>query len=261
MAIFNIIYCHVVDYSTLGKRLPNNVECFVLESTPSTNDYLISLPFSNNIQICIAREQTAGKGQYQRQWLSKKDSSVLLSLHRPFPVDIVLNGLSLVIGLSVIDVLVSDYHADHLKLKWPNDVYFKNQKLAGILIENSVRNNTKSVVIGLGLNHHLDADLDCDTPWTDLSKILTKLPQLVDLQEKLINNLLKYCQLFEQQGLDAFQAQWHKHDYLLGRQLELDYQDKKTIGVAKGINDQGALLVESDNTMIEAYSSKQIRLI
>jgi BirA family biotin operon repressor/biotin-[acetyl-CoA-carboxylase] ligase len=251
----------VVDYSTLGKRLPNNVECFVLESTTSTNDYLINLPFSNNIKVCIAREQTAGKGQYQRQWLSKKDSSVLLSIRRPFPMDIVLNGLSLVVGLSVIDVLVSDYHVDRLKLKWPNDVYFKNQKLAGILIENSVKKNAQSVVIGLGLNHHLDVDLDCDTPWTDLSKILTNLPQLVDLQEKLINNLLKYCQLFEQKGLDAFQAQWYKHDYLLGRRLELDYQDKKTIGVAKGINDQGALLIESDNTMIEAYSSEQIRII
>mgnify|MGYP002525167437 FL=1 len=249
----------MVDYSTL--RLLNGVDCSILESTTSTNDYLTTLPFSQNIKVCIAREQTAGKGQYQRVWLSKKDSSVLLSLRYPFSIKVALNGLSLAMGLSVIDVLECVYHLDHLKLKWPNDVYFKDQKLAGILIENSVQNDQQSVVIGLGLNYQLATDFECDTPWTDLSKNCTTLPNLVDLHEKLINNLIKSCQRFEQHGFSAFQAQWNQHDYLLGKQLELNYQDKKTIGTANGVNEHGALIIKSDNTMIEAYSSEQIHLI
>jgi len=249
----------MVDYSDL--RLVESVECFVLDSTPSTNNYLTKLPFSKDIKVCIAREQTAGKGQYQRTWLSKKDSSVLLSLRRPFSVDVALNGLSLAIGLSVINTLEDEYQIGGLKLKWPNDVYFKDQKLAGILIENTVQNNQQSVVIGLGLNHQLDIDFECDTPWTDLSNICSNLPNLVDLHEKLINNLLKSCQRFEQHGFSDFKSQWHQYDYLLGKQLELDYQDNKTIGIASGINEQGALLIKSNNTLIEAYSSEQIHLI
>jgi len=249
----------MVDYSVL--EFPGVVECFVLESTTSTNDYLTRLPFSKDVKVCITREQTAGKGQYQRAWLSKKDSSVLLSLRYPFSTKAALNGLSLAMGLSVIDVLEGTYHLNHLKLKWPNDVYFKDQKLAGILIENSVQNNQQSVVIGLGLNHQLGVGFKCDTPWTDLSKICPTLPNLVDLHEKLINNLIKSCQRFEQYGFSDFQAQWHQHDYLLGKQLELNYQDKKITGIANGVNEQGALIIESDNTTIEAYSSEQIHLI
>ena len=249
----------MIDYSAL--ELLDGVGYSILESTASTNDYLTTLPFSKDIKVCIAREQTAGKGQYQRVWLSKKDSSVLLSLRYPFSTKVALNGLSLVMGLSVIDVLERVYHLDHLKLKWPNDVYFKDQKLAGILIENSVQNDQQSVVIGLGLNHQLGTDFECDTPWTDLSNICSTLPNLVDLHEKLINNFLKSCQRFEQHGFSAFQAQWHQHDYLLGKRLELNYQDKKTIGTANGVNAHGALIIKSNNTLIEAYSSEQIRLI
>jgi len=259
MVVINVSGCCMVDYSDL--RLVESVECFVLDSTPSTNNYLTKLPFSKDIKVCIAREQTAGKGQYQRTWLSKKDSSVLLSLRRPFSVDVALNGLSLAIGLSVINTLEDEYQIGGLKLKWPNDVYFKDQKLAGILIENTVQNNQQSVVIGLGLNHQLDIDFECDTPWTDLSNICSNLPNLVDLHEKLINNLLKSCQRFEQHGFSDFKSQWHQYDYLLGKQLELDYQDNKTIGIASGINEQGALLIKSNNTLIEAYSSEQIHLI
>jgi len=259
MVIINVGDYYMVDYSDL--RLPDGVECFVLDSTASTNDYLAKLSFSKEVKICIARKQTAGKGQYQRTWLSKKDSSVLLSLRYPFSTKVSLNGLSLALGLSVISTLEDEYQLDQLKLKWPNDVYFQDQKLAGILIENSVQNDQQSVVIGLGLNHQLGADFECNTPWTDLSKICSTLPSLVDLHERLINGLLKSCQHFEKHGFSAFQMQWHQHDYLLGKQLELNYQDKKTVGIANGVNEQGALIIKSNNTVIEAYSSEQIRLI
>ncbi len=249
----------MVNYSTL--KLSDDIECFVLESITSTNDYLTKLPFSTDIKVCIAREQTAGKGQYQRAWLSKKDSSVLLSLRRPFSIDTNLNGLSLMVGLSVIDVLKKNYNVEGLKLKWPNDVFYGNQKLAGILIENSVQQNIQSVVIGLGLNFHLDENFECKTPWIDLFKITRELFNLVELQEKLINNLLHYCQRFEQHGFNDFQMQWATHDYLFGRQLELNYQGKKTLGIASGVNAQGALMIDVDGATIEAYSSEQIRLI
>ncbi len=251
----------MVDYSTLARRLPDNVECFVLESVNSTNDYLVNLPISSQVQVCIAREQSTGKGQYQRHWLSKRDSSVLLSLRYPFSKETSLNGLSLVIGLSVLDVLSNHYKISHLKLKWPNDVYFKDQKLAGILIENSIQNNVQSVVIGLGLNHYLGGDFKCETPWTDLSKISKTNINLVDLQENLIKSLLNYCRSFEKSGIGEFRDQWLKHDYLIGRQLGLNYQSKRIIGIAKGINDEGALLIESNGSIVEAYSSEHIRLI
>jgi BirA family biotin operon repressor/biotin-[acetyl-CoA-carboxylase] ligase len=251
----------VVDYSSLRGKLPTNAECFVFESIPSTNDYLSALPSSNNIQVCVAREQTNGRGQYQRQWQSKKDSSVLFSVRKNFKTATSLNGLSSVIGLAIIDVLGPDYGVSELKLKWPNDVYFNNQKLAGILIENTVQNKSQSVVIGIGVNNNIKGELDCETPWIDITQILNITPKIETLTAKIINKVIKYCYRFEKHGLDTFKPMWSCCDYLENKKLELSHKGRKVVGVAKGISKQGALLIEINDETIEVFSSEQIKLI
>jgi hypothetical protein len=67
----------MVDYSRLENYLSDEVECFVFDSIPSTNNYLSSLAFSLKTQVCIAAQQTQGKGQHNRQWLSGRDSIIL----------------------------------------------------------------------------------------------------------------------------------------------------------------------------------------
>tara|TARA_B100000929_G_scaffold287210_2_gene273528 strand:+ start:79 stop:864 length:786 start_codon:yes stop_codon:yes gene_type:complete len=261
MAVFIIGDFNVVDYSIVSENLSINTECFILDSTPSTNDFLSALPISDKSQICVAREQTNGKGQYDRQWLSKKDSSVLTSLRINYGIDTSLNGLSLVVGIAIIDVLIDDYGVDKLKLKWPNDVYFDNKKLAGILIENRVQNKSQSVIIGIGLNNNLDDSFSCETPWTDLSRILEFTPKIETLTVNIINKVIKYSNQFEQDGLGAFKSKWAEFDYLLNKKLELNYNGSKMIGTAKGINHQGALIIETKGVLIEAFSSEQIKLI
>ncbi len=250
----------MANYSTLPSLLSDDIECFIFDSIPSTNDYLTNLEFSLATQICITSEQTHGKGQYERKWLSKKDSSVLLSIKQVFSTDTSLNGLSLVVGLAVIDIL-EEYKAGNLKLKWPNDVFSEHKKLAGILIENSVQNNYQSVVIGLGLNNNLGDSLECKTPWTDLSRLLSRQVDLEELSAKLINNIIKYCNIFEKSGLGYFQNLWDKYDYLANSKLKLQYKGKDVVGVAAGISKQGALLIKVGNEVIESYSSEQISFI
>ncbi len=250
----------MVDYSNLEDKINSPVEYFVFDSIASTNDYLSALAFSQTTQVCIAREQTQGKGQYDRVWLSQKDANVLLSIRHVFNSNTALNGLSLVIGLAVINALEGFGIAD-IKLKWPNDVYFERKKLAGILIENSAQGQYQSVVIGLGLNYDLAQTFKCDSPWIDLSSMTKSLPTIEELSAALINSILKYCQLFESQGLAYFMKSWQQADYLINAKVELDANNQKTIGIVRGINQQGALMIETDGQVIAAYSSKQIRLI
>jgi BirA family biotin operon repressor/biotin-[acetyl-CoA-carboxylase] ligase len=251
----------VVDYSYLSEELSVDTECFILDTIPSTNDFLAALPFSDKIQVCVAREQTSGKGQYQRKWASKRDSSVLVSVRRNFKNATSLNGLSLVIGMALIDVLERDYEIKKLKLKWPNDLYFKNMKIAGILIENTVQNKSQTVVIGIGVNNNLNGELECETPWTDLTQILTIPPKIETLTAKIINKVIKYCDQFEQRGLNSFQSRWLELDYLINKKLKVSHDDKEVIGVADGINEQGALLVQRNGKAFEVFSSEQIKLI
>ncbi len=250
----------MVDYSHLESNIDSPVECFVFDSIASTNNYLSSLKFSKTTQICIAREQTQGKGQYDRAWLSQKDTSILLSIRYMFDANIALNGLSLVMGLGVIRAL-EGFGVVDAKLKWPNDVYIKDKKLAGILIENSAQGKYQSVVIGLGLNYQLGQTFECDSPWIDLSNISQDMPAIEDLSAALINSMLKYCQLFAAQGWLYFSNSWKESDYLLGKQVELDANNQKIIGTVCGVNQQGALLIKTSDQVVEAYSSKQIRLI
>jgi BirA family transcriptional regulator, biotin operon repressor / biotin---[acetyl-CoA-carboxylase] ligase len=250
----------MADDSNLTSRINSPVECHVFDSVNSTNDYLSSLVFSEATQICIAREQTQGKGQYDRAWISQKDASVLFSIRYVFDSSTTLNGLSLVIGLAVIQTL-KEFGVTDAKLKWPNDVLIDDKKLAGILIENSVQGDCQSVVIGLGLNYDLTQTFECDSPWIDLSSIMQSMPTIENLSSALINGILEYCQLFSVHQLSYFLKFWEGADYLLSKQVELDVNDCKIIGIVIGVSQHGALKIEADGQVFEAYSSKQIRLI
>ena len=260
MAFIDVADYHMANYSHLVDQISASVECFVFDSIASTNDYLSALAFSKTTQICIANEQTQGKGQYDRTWLSQKDNSILLSVRHVFAADFSLNGLSLVIGLSIIDTLEA-FGINQAKLKWPNDVLINDQKLAGILIENILQGRYQSVVIGLGLNYDLRQNFECHSPWVDLKSIMQNPPAIDDLAALLINNLLKNCQLFELHGLSHFLQSWQQVDYLKNRQVELDFNNQLFVGIVKGINAQGMLMVAVNDQLIEVCSSKQIRLI
>ncbi len=234
-----------MDYSALRQQFPAPIECWVFDSISSTSHYLAQLPASNHPQICIARAQTHGKGQHGRTWIAPKNSSVLLSVRYPFALGVALNGLSLVIGLAVVRVLIRRYQLSNVALKWPNDVYLKHQKLAGILLENQIQNTRQTVIIGLGLNVNLGADFACDTAWTDLAHHLSKLPDLPTLSAELIAQIFNYCELFERHGLAYFQTEWRRYDYLRAKTLRYQGKRRTFVGTAVGINSLGALLIQT----------------
>ncbi|WXU00440.1 MAG: Bifunctional ligase/repressor BirA [Catillopecten margaritatus gill symbiont] len=255
MVGINVICGDMVDYSDLKAHLSGDIDCHIFDSIPSTSDYLSSLAFSKRTQVCVTTQQTQGKGQHNRRWLSHKNSSVLLSVRRVFSTDVNLNGLSLVVGLALIEVLdVAD-----LKLKWPNDVYYQGKKLAGILIENSIQKQTQSVVIGIGLN--VDVDIDCQTPWIDLHSISEDSVNQVELSKDLIDKILQFCRIFEIEGFAYFSQHWKSVDYLKGKQLQYDDKKHAFSGVCLGVDKEGVLLVETKSTIKQIYSSKFLQIL
>ena len=161
----------MVHYSSLVELLPKDLECHFFDSIDSTNLFLANRPFTNRVELCVTREQTQGKGQFERHWESQKDSSILFSIRRNFPQECNLSGLSLVVGLAIVKALEQECLVEGLKIKWPNDIYFENEKLAGILLESQVQSSNQSVVIGVGINYSIDHDMMFEIPWTDLAKI------------------------------------------------------------------------------------------
>lgn len=137
-------------YTPIGKNL------IQFESIGSTNDYALELLSKSNPTdgtVITASFQTNGHGQFDRKWESNHGENLLLSLilyPHFIPTDQQFT-LSMVTALSIIEFL-NDKNIS-ATVKWPNDIYVKNNKIAGILIKNSiVGSKINSSVIGIGLN-------------------------------------------------------------------------------------------------------------
>ncbi len=251
----------MVDHSTLENLIDQQVDCVFFDSIESTNDYLLKQPFSEVVQLCIAREQTNGKGQHGRVWCSQKDGSVLFSIRKNFEARCDLSGLSLVVALAIVKSLEETCAIEKLGIKWPNDIYFGDKKLSGILLENQLHYDQQSVVIGVGVNYALGDNLDCETPWTDLTMISGNVANITVLTAAIINTIFVYIERFEKMGFDSFQKEWVSHDILKGRRVKVGRENNPFDGEVIGVNNKGALLISSDNGIEVMYSSEHINYI
>jgi BirA family transcriptional regulator, biotin operon repressor / biotin---[acetyl-CoA-carboxylase] ligase len=248
-------------YSSLKKLIVDDIEYHSFDSIESTSSFLTEIPYSKRTQLCIAREQTKGKGQHGRHWASQKDGSILFSLRKCFSENTNLNGLSLVIGMAIIKSIEAECQLRDLKIKWPNDVYFGNKKLAGILMENNIHKGNQYVVIGVGFNYQLDHKINIDTPWTDLSQIVKKLPGFDKLTASFIKNILAMSKDFELNGLSSLRPEWSNYDMLKGVKIRLKDSNEVIEGKVDGISEYGALRISSPDGVKEVYSSMHIEYI
>jgi len=227
----------------------------------STNDYLMRrLP--NQLtqgQVCLAEYQSAGRGRRGRQWISPFGSQIYLSMYWYLE-----QGLSAAMGLSLLSALaVSDavfaVSGVQVQLKWPNDIYLDGVKLAGILIdlEGQALEPSHSV-IGIGLNLDMPAQVadKIDQRWTDLqSHSETKIDRNV-LSAQLISCLHTRLQQYQSEGLTAMLDEWHVHDVYLNKRVKLLTGERVTKGICRGINNQGALLLEVDGLVKPIYGGE-----
>ncbi len=248
-------------YSYLVSLLPRDLECHYFDSIESTNQFLSNRPFSNNTELCVARQQTQGKGQYGRTWQSQKDGSILFSIRRSFSQECNLNGLSLVVGLAIIKALEGELSVSGMTIKWPNDIYYDNKKLAGILLENQTYPSNQLVVIGVGVNYALNEDMVCETPWIDLTELAKKLPSISNLTASIINHTLALTERFELNGFADFQMDWERYDMLKGKQISFEREGASITAEVLGISSKGALKIIAQNKVEELYSSRNINYI
>ena len=248
-------------FSSLKNLLENNFECYFFESIDSTNSYLASTKYSTKPQICITREQTQGKGQHGRNWVSQKDGSIIFSMRKSFNEGMNLNGLSLIAGMAIIKSIEAECQLSGLKIKWPNDIYYGDKKLAGILMENTHYKSNQLLLVGVGINYQLVDTNEIDEPWVDLSRILNKLPNFQQLTAKIINNILFFLEDFQINGLSNLLSEWHHYDMLKGVRIKFRESNIELQGQIDGITHQGALKVLTKDGVKELYSSMHIEYI
>ncbi len=228
----------------------------VFENIDSTSTYLKKNFNPNKRKICIAEIQTNGRGRMGRSWHSPFGQNIYLSYAYPIKKDISeLSGLSLVLGIAEIAALKEIGIEEEIKLKWPNDVMYKGQKLMGNLVEiQSESYGETMAIIGVGINVNMIIGSEIITQdWTSLRKITGKYIDRNKLCVALIHNLNFTLEKFTQYGLREFISKWHELDSLYNLPIKLNNGEFE--GIAKGINEQGNLLLELKNGEIKAFSS------
>jgi BirA family biotin operon repressor/biotin-[acetyl-CoA-carboxylase] ligase len=227
----------------------------------STNSYLLRrLPHQlQNGQVCLAEFQSAGRGRRGRQWISPFGSHIYMSMYRYLEQGMSgAMGLSVVAALAVFDSIKALYHID-VELKWPNDVYLNGKKLAGILIDLEGQPlEACHCIIGIGLNLNMpdeSAQL-VDQPWSELSSMVTQPIDRNALAASLINHLNKRLIEHKESGLSNMLSQWHQHDIYFNKPIKIITGIKETFGISRGIDNQGALLIESAGKISPVYGGE-----
>lgn len=222
-------------------------EIEILPMVDSTNTWLAQRAAAGapSGSVCVAEWQQAGRGRRGRTWHAPYGSGVCLSLLWRFPQS-VDGGLSLAVGVALTRTLAEVGASTGIGLKWPNDIMWQERKLGGILVE--MRGESVSgweVVIGIGLNVHLPLSYAhvIDQPWVDLATLLGRPPARNFLIGRLLYHLAQACHTYSHEGLNAFRAEWQARDILQGRMIHVQQGAHSHVGMACGINDQGALLM------------------
>ena len=210
--------------------------------------------------VLLAEAQTAGRGRAGRRWITPAGSQVALSLiwRLDSPPPDGLPGLSLVTGLAAVECL-QQMGLNGVALKWPNDVYWNERKLGGILVE--VQGNPAArcaLVVSIGINvttcASATAVCEVDQPIVDCLTVLGIVPDRNRMAALFLSAWYGALQRFMASGFASFVDEWSRYDYLHGRAVEMQVAGRVVAGRAAGVDATGALQVQTANGIQACYA-------
>ena len=250
----------LLDQDTILKGINfNSITLDIFQSVVSTNEYLKSVCDSGyQNHVCLSEYQSGGNARLGRNWYSPFAQNIYLSIKHKFRKDIsAISGLSLVLGISIIKSLLSLNLPNKFLIKWPNDIYYEDKKILGILTEVIGESNGDcNAIIGIGLNvnmMHLPNSNNIN--WTSLKKITGENFDRNEICVLLINNIIRDLEKFNILGFQYYLDEWKYYDYLAGKQISVTNHNNVIEGEYIGIDEGGNLLIkDNSNKIITLYS-------
>lgn len=246
-------------------KAPENFHIEIADSAVSSNTVLLqrSAQGAPSGSVLAVEWQSAGRGRLGRTWHSGLGNALTFSVLWRFPFGLAaLSGLSLAVGVALMRALRKLNVAD-AGLKWPNDVLSKQGKLAGILIEaQGDMLGPSLVVIGVGLNLRLPQAVvqRIDQPVSDLAGAVAGMPERNALLAVLLQELADMLDEFARLGFASLRAEWERYHVYQNRQVKMLLPDgSQTVGVVRGVTEEGALQVETAQGM-QVFNAGEISL-
>lgn len=223
-----------------------NIRLF--ELTDSTNRQAKDLCIKGAPEgtLVLAEQQAAGRGRRGRTWQSPGHVNLLLSivLRPPIKPEQAF-VLTMIMALAAGDG-VCDLCGLRPMIKWPNDLYVRGRKLAGILTEFSIRENRiEYMVLGIGLNVNWDPDEDPDilNPATSLLRETGRWISREDLLVRIMKHFDESYKTLLSGKIARFYRKWNDLSMVLGQEVEVESEGKILRGTARRIDKKGALIL------------------
>jgi BirA family biotin operon repressor/biotin-[acetyl-CoA-carboxylase] ligase len=220
-------------------------------TTTSTNDDMreIAQKGISSGLVCSA-QQTQGRGQHQRQWVSPEGNIYLSTL---IQTKTALDGrLALEVALNILQM--PSLQGLSLQIKWPNDLYSPQGKWGGILVEPL---SPHQAIVGVGINLNTPPVENADQPITSLAMLGLAHTDRLTLIAELYTAIQQASQWFEH-GSYNLAERFNHHAIWLNQQVEFEHAQGKLQGRFQGISNDGAVLIKTDH--VQAFYQGRLRL-
>ena len=242
-------------------------EIVVFRQTGSTNDLVAERARQGAPEglVIFAEKQTKGRGRMQRGWESKDRHGLWFSflLRCPLPTR-AASQLTVMTTLAVLRALHGATHLP-LRIKWPNDIYCRGKKIAGILTEiEGDLDRIHHAVIGVGINvSHREEDFSPAIRATASSLTLASGGQAFhrpELAVKVLEGIDRHYELLKSGSFQNFLYEWEEWDDVLGKQISVRTGERTLRGQASHLDDDGALVVRLDSGVNERITSGDLHV-
>lgn len=213
--------------------------------------------------VIIANEQTAGKGRLGRKWFSKQGTIALSVILRPNLPPHKTPQLTLLTAVAIVRA-IKEVTGISCEIKWPNDVLINGKKLVGILTEMHAEPDVvRSVIIGIGVNvNEQQEDIPEEIQSIATSLAIEKGEQVrrAPLIAAILNEMEKLYDLYVVEGFSVIRPLWEAHSISIHTHIRARTANDVIYGYAKGITDDGVLLLEDENGVIHRIYSADIEI-
>jgi BirA family biotin operon repressor/biotin-[acetyl-CoA-carboxylase] ligase len=237
-----------------------------LKEVDSTNNFLKNL-LSNSKPlpegtVIMAESQYAGRGQQNNQWHAEPGKNLTFSvLLKPSFLAIANQfDLTRAISLSVYDALCPIL-GNELKIKWPNDIYYGDKKLGGMLIENVLQGSQiKNAIIGIGINVNQENFPPGASKATSIKQILQKDYQLRDILAEICNQIEAHYLSLKAGRLNLIRDTYLTRLYWFNQPKRFKANGIEFEGTITGVKENGLLVVKQGNEE-KTYNLKEIEFL
>ncbi len=215
--------------------------------------------------ILLAHEQYAGRGQMGNPWLTQAGMNLTFSLiltptFLSFPAEHFLLNEAIVLGIR--DAL-EEMGIGDVKVKWPNDVMVDDEKIAGILIQNTISGKgIRHSIVGVGLNVNQEEFPEGASKATSVKKKLDKEIHLEEILNLLSQRIEYYYLKLKRGDIPFLEREYHESLYKKGELSLYERADKSQfIGRIRGVKRMGFLQVENEKQELESFQFKEIKFL